>query len=951
MARQGKARQGKARQGNSWANKNAGAVQSSDFRALAALLGVAVGLVGMQPDGRAQPEPTSAEDVAPAEGSPPPAVDMALSHMKDEANRNWETAPAEVRSGAVDEVTATGSPMQVRLSPQSSLPTFVGGPGFAVGDFDLTDDPLGIVAQVFSRWNFLEMADPDAELALFRDHANPVTRALVFRQVFLGVPILESRLTFVFDGEGRLVYYGGEYFPPALAEVNPSSTGCGSLLGHHDDLGYEIVGCRDFYSQSERNTGVADGAMYPVFEVQGLSLDGHPVTSYFSEATGNFERPWDFEVAHRWVYRPYPPHSDTFKSYMVDEDCKWDDHGYGPCIDADYNRITDNLWYYWLHMAYWHQRYAWNGECTPSSCDPYWAMVDDDIASPAWSGGRAWLDRYSRISTLGHEFSHGVLNSEAGDTYGGIGDALADTYGNVLAQAYAGWTGHWCYHNYPDWDMERECVMHHITKARCTMLSGDTVGARPFKNHLLDKVESPMPGISWNIMDPALADHESGGAYSKAFELFNLDRWIDPNAGTPTSLDDCEGTELPYYVKPGAPVTYFNGFALSGAVSLYKTAQLWYRFVTTYASGLGQHPWATFGANFSAAAWGLYYDGVLTASERNKALYASRAAGHTTGSSTIPGHYGTRYRQAAFRKNNETYLFYARPSNNRIVYQRQLSNGTWTTPVEFANTNASTTMGLDAYDLANGDTRIIFRHAGSTNVYYVMVYADGTVPTTVWSFSYLGCPQTSTYAPAGIVDAGIEYVVTTSSIGHVSVTRIGTCQTNASTGIPTVKGVSLAKWNGNIFLVGTVQPGQGTWSNHQFVARYDSSLNQFVHLPSYPLPTPPDEKGYVTCASYNLGNCFAYTNSSGTTPNLFGVTMPSGRESFARLYLAWASLPADFRMTRLWVDQATRNPSKRTRILPFDSGDVSNRSEPELLQVGSLLYVFEHNKQHFIWLY
>jgi hypothetical protein len=39
-------------------------------------------------------------------------------------------------------------------------------------------------------------------------------------------------------------------------------------------------------------------------------------------------------------------------------------------------------------------------------------------------------------------------------------------------------------------------------------------------------------------------------------------------------------------------------------------------------------------------------------------------------------------------------------------------------------------------------------------------------------------------------------------------------------------------------------------------------------------------------------------------------------------------------------------PTKRTRILPTDSGDPNSTSEVEFLQGGNALYVFEHDRIH-----
>ena len=82
--------------------------------------------------------------------------------------------------------------------------------------------------------------------------------------------------------------------------------------------------------------------------------------------------------------------------------------------------------------------------------------------------------------------------------------------------------------------------------------------------------------------------------------------------------------------------------------------------------------------------------------------------------------------------------------------------------------------------------------------------------------------------------------------------------------------------------------------------------------------------------------------------------MPPGREGFARIYAGWASDAASFLITRLGIRVfflINYLPTKRTRILPTDSGDPNNTSEVEFLQGGNALYVFEHDRIHTWMLY
>jgi hypothetical protein len=82
--------------------------------------------------------------------------------------------------------------------------------------------------------------------------------------------------------------------------------------------------------------------------------------------------------------------------------------------------------------------------------------------------------------------------------------------------------------------------------------------------------------------------------------------------------------------------------------------------------------------------------------------------------------------------------------------------------------------------------------------------------------------------------------------------------------------------------------------------------------------------------------------------------MPVGREGYARIYAGWASVPLDFRITRLGIEVfngPNYRPTRRTRILPTDSSDPVNTSEVEFLQDGASLLVFEHNQMHSWLLY
>jgi hypothetical protein len=891
------------------------------------------------------------EDAAATAESRGPASMAALDTMAEDAALSLAETNAADREVLAGLRGTVSSPMGLILSPHSGLPTFLGGPGFAVGQFDLSADPLDIVEAVLARWNFLEMAQPREELELVRDRQNPVTRVLTFRQRLWGVPLHESRLVFEFDGAGRLTHFGGEYYPPAL-EASPSvAPSCETMRGAADELGNEVFGCSAVYSRANRFTGRPDGVLTPVLVLSSLTDEGDEETSYWNEVTAEFQRPADHNTIYdRKIYKnftaPPPPEDlvadnytdDMFSGYMLNETCVWE---WSACGWDEVNRITNDAYFYAAYLHGWLDRHSVDG-------NDYRVKVFPVRRGGSWVGSesRVYVDVWAQISTLGHEFSHGVINHAVPVTYNGMGDQLGDAFGNMIAMQKTGSTGHWCYHNYPGDPDQEECTWDHVyTTNRCTMLSGDTVGYFPDWGPYQGSVASLSPGIAFNVLDPAPYGYESPAPVSKAFELFNLDKWIDPNAGVPVK-EYCNGGQE-YDAMSGAPVNYFNGFALWGAMSLEKTAKWWHRFVTTYLSGVGERHWSTAGPNLIAAAWSLFNDGTFTVTERDKATRSVQAAGLRSGSSVIPGHLGSRLRQAAFFKGTTLFLFYSRPTDNRIVYQKLPYRGTWSAPVAFAS--ASTGMGLEAYLHTNGETRIVFHPLGTSTLAYLVVSPYGVVSPSV---HYYGCGLFTYYAPSAIHDGTRELIFTTANDGTVRTTRLDTCATIVSSGIPRVRGVSVARYNSQTYLIGTVKSGQAPWDNHQVIARLNPGTFQFVHLSSS--PGAPD-LGYITCRSYvpNDG-CFDFLNPAGTTPNLFGVSMPVGREGYARIYAGWASVPQDFRITRLGIEVfngPNYRPTRRTRILPTDSSDPVNTSEVEFLQDGASLLVFEHNQMHSWLLY
>jgi hypothetical protein len=131
-----------------------------------------------------------------------------------------------------------------------------------------------------------------------------------------------------------------------------------------------------------------------------------------------------------------------FAGYMLNETCVWE---YGDCDWPAANRITSDVFFYADHLHSWLDRHSVNG-------NEYRVKVFPVRRGASWVGSesRVYVDIWAQISTLGHEFSHGVINYEVPVTYNGMGDQLGDAFGNVISMHKTGSTGHWCYHNYPD---------------------------------------------------------------------------------------------------------------------------------------------------------------------------------------------------------------------------------------------------------------------------------------------------------------------------------------------------------------------------------------------------------------------------------------------------------------------------------------------------------------------
>ncbi len=476
-----------------------------------------------------------------------------------------------------------------------ALPVILGGPGFAVPGFDTDLDAEDLLAQLLARYPFLDGVDPDRDLEILEDRWDPPTRTIVARQVIDGVPVYQSRLHFVFTVHGEFLAFSGRFVSdPDLRSVERIES-CDDFVGTLDDWDETIVDCEPFWYLPDREipapdwatAGLDDGqVLLPVLRVTSLSEDGEAHTSWFSETDGAFHRPrWYDSPGHRKVQKYYRFLSFGFwRDVFEDDECLWSTY----CSDPDFQRLRDALDTHANNMAWWHHRLSWNG-----SGDDWRARIHA-TSTGHWSNSdhSAHLDETTRQMVLTHEFTHGLLNDEAPGLHPGLAEGLCDAYGIIIMQE----TDHWCYHNYPGWSEEvcsgnvpfdpndTTSLATHIRHARCTMLARDTPGERPHWDRGDDDSAPPppyeprIPGILFNVHT---APHMAGQVFTKVFELFQRDQWVDPVLG---------------------PQTHFNGITLSGSYSFYQVARVFYRLVTNYLSGVDPTlPWTNFDRAFILA--------------------------------------------------------------------------------------------------------------------------------------------------------------------------------------------------------------------------------------------------------------------------------------------------------------------------------------------------------------
>jgi hypothetical protein len=359
---------------------------------------------------------------------------------------------------------------------------------------------------------------------------------------------------------------------------------------------------------------------------------------------------------------------------------------------------------------------------------------------------------------------------------------------------------------------------------------------------------------------------------------------------------------------------------------------------------VGSRPLDTFGANFINAAYYAYVNSEIDIYDYIEAIAATYAAGHRTAPSTIPYHAGTKLRPAAFKVGSTLFLFYVRKSDGKIVYQKRVG-GSWQSPVEVSGLWAYSDVGLDAYTLPSGETRVIFKTSMGGNVFFVRVSSSGSVQG-VYSFGCSGL--TTVYAPAGIHDDVNERIITSHG-NYLRTWDVDLCTYQDSQLNRGARGVSATEFQGNIYAIYTWKEPGYVCTDHQWITKLVGL--QLVDVGQWPGP----DYGCLRCDSYEggAGGCFDATQSGNQTPNLYGVELSGARSPFSRIYVGFTNSSSEFKLHRLSFrfEGTTPIPTHRTRIVPVESGDGSSRNEVEFLRDNMLLYVFEGPRLHQIRLY
>lgn len=197
------------------------------------------------------------------------------------------------KTAAAYGIVINNNPMRYQWSNKWRAPTYIGGPGFAIGKFDTKKDAHDLVAKLLQKWNFLGLDDPYNDLELFRDIHDKAIRTLVFRQLVDNTPIYQSRVVFFFSNNGGFIGYSGNYIPPDNLFFVQHITTCLQNLGTLDDRGDEIVSCDRFFYIPDDLIKEDVYTIIPVFSLKSSNSGGMNSISILSDLNQIFYRKFD----------------------------------------------------------------------------------------------------------------------------------------------------------------------------------------------------------------------------------------------------------------------------------------------------------------------------------------------------------------------------------------------------------------------------------------------------------------------------------------------------------------------------------------------------------------------------------------------------------------------------------------------------------------------------------
>ncbi len=353
-------------------------------------------------------------------------------------------------------------------------------------------------------------------------------------------------------------------------------------------------------------------------------------------------------------------------------------------------------------------------------CEPFWYLPDREIRAPGWAtagldDGQVLLPvlRVTSLSEDGESRTSWFSDTDAAFHH----PRWYDSPGHRKVQKYycSPWDPACWFADWRDVFEDDECQW------------GSYCSDPDFQ------YEPRIPGILFNVDTD---EHMAGQVFTKVFELFQRDQWVDPVLGAQT---------------------HFNGVTLSGSYSFYQVGRVFYRLVADYLSGVDPTlPWTNFGHAYILALQDAYLHGELPHSGFSKGEAALRAVGFPGPAWDIPGHPGTTRKQAALQGPSGMLLLFFVGDDEGIYSMNRRSDG-WHGPTRVGGDSARTPYGLDAYWGVDGVGRVVFADMNHV-VRYIEIFPSGLVDgSQVHSFP---CYLHSFGTPSGVFDGDNEYLFT-----------------------------------------------------------------------------------------------------------------------------------------------------------------------------------------------